>query len=241
MKNINVIIPMAGAGKRFSDVGYTIPKPFIPVFGKPMVQAVVENLNIDGKHIFIIQKQHSVGNNLQTFLKSLKPECVIIEIDELTEGPACTALLAEEHVDDNPLIIVNCDQIIHDFDVTKLLEFCDKNEADGILGAFLSSSKKNSYMKIDPQGEVTEIKEKIVISNIATNGLHFWKNGKDFVSSAKEMIKAGERYNNEFYIAPTYNYLIKDGKKILPFFYNLHWPIGVPEDLNNYKKLYGNS
>ena len=242
MSKINVIIPMAGEGKRFSDIGYTIPKPFIPVNKKPMVQAVVENLDIDGKHIFIIQKKHSVGNSLQTFLKALKPDSVVIEIDELTEGPASTALLASEYIDnDVPLIIVNCDQMIHDFDVNKLLEFCDKNQADGILGAFISSSKKNSYMKLDPQGEVIEVKEKIVISNTATNGLHFWKHGKDFVSSASEMIKAGERYNNEFYIAPTYNYLIKDGKKILPFFYNLHWPIGVPEDLNKYKELYGNS
>ncbi len=241
MKKVNLIIPMAGEGKRFSDVGYTIPKPFIPVHGKPMVQSVVENLNIDGKHIFIVQKQHSVGNSLKLFLEGIRPECVIIEVDSLTEGPACTALLAEQYIDDNPLIIVNCDQMIHDFNLKHLLEFCEKNEADGILGAFLSSSKKNSYMKIDPQGEVTEVKEKIVISNIATNGLHFWKNGKDFVSSAKKMIEAGERYNNEFYIAPTYNYLVKDGKKILPFFYNLHWPIGIPDDLNKYKQLYGNS
>lgn len=238
---MNIIIPMAGAGKRFLDKGYVLPKPFIPVFGKPMVQSVVENLNIDGKYIFIIQKQHSVGNNLQIFLQSIQPDCVIIEIDELTEGPACTALLAEEYINDEPLIIVNCDQMIHDFDINKLLEFCDKNEADGILGAFISTSKKNSYMKLDPQGEVIEVKEKIVISNTATNGLHFWKNGKDFVYSVKEMIKASEKYNNEFYIAPTYNYLIKDGKKILPFFYNLHWPIGTPEDLNKYKQLYGNS
>jgi dTDP-glucose pyrophosphorylase len=238
---INVIIPMAGAGSRFMSAGYKIPKPFIPVNGKPMIQSVIENLNIDGKHIFIIQKQYSINRNLKTFLNTISPNCVIIEVDGLTEGPACTALLAEEYIDDSPLIIVNCDQMIHDFDVNKLLEFCDKNEADGILGAFISSSKKNSYMKLDPQGEVTEVKEKIVISNIATNGLHFWKNGKNFVSSVKEMIKAGERYNNEFYIAPTYNYLIKDGKKILPFFYNLHWPIGVPEDLNKYKQLYGHS
>lgn len=238
---MNVIIPMAGAGKRFSDAGYVLPKPFIPVFGKPMVQSVVENLNINGNYIFIIQKEHSVGNNLQIFLQSIQPNCVIIEVDELTEGPACTALLAEKYINDEPLIIVNCDQMIHDFDVNKLLEFCDKNEADGILGAFISTSKKNSYMKLDPQGEVIEVKEKIVISNTATNGLHFWKNGKDFVYSVKEMIKAGEKYNNEFYIAPTYNYLIKDGKKILPFFYNLHWPIGTPEDLNKYKQLYGNS
>jgi dTDP-glucose pyrophosphorylase len=239
-KKLNILIPMAGAGKRFSDVGYTIPKPFIPVHGKPMVQAVVENLNIKGKHIFIIQKSHSVDNDLETFLNSISPECIIIKVDELTEGPACTALLAEQYIDDNPLIIVNCDQMIHDFDVDKILEFARVNQADGVLGAFISSSKKNSYMKLDPQGEVTEVKEKIVISNTATNGLHFWSNGKDFVSSARKMIEAGERYNNEFYIAPTYNYLVKDGKKILPFFYNLHWPIGVPEDLNKYREIYEN-
>lgn len=242
MRNVNVLIPMAGAGKRFSDAGYTIPKPFIPVYDKPMVQSVVENLSIDSKHIFIIQKQHSIDNELQLFLESIKPGCIVIEVDAITNGPACTALLAREHINNNdPLIIVNCDQMIHDFNIDILLEFCEKNEADGILGAFISSSKKNSYMKLDPQGEVIEVKEKIVISNIATNGLHFWKYGKDFVSSAEEMIKSGERYNNEFYIAPSYNYLIKDGKKILPFFYNLHWPIGVPDDLNKYKQLYGYS
>mgnify|MGYP000155918712 CR=1 FL=1 len=135
-------------------------------------------------------------------------------------------------------VVTDC---AYDFDVNKLLEFSKVNDADGILGAFISTSKKNSYMKLDPQGEVTEIKEKIVISNTATNGLHFWNNGKDFISSAKEMIEAGERYNNEFYIAPTYNYLVKNGKKILPYFYNLHFPIGTPEDLNKYKELYGHS
>jgi dTDP-glucose pyrophosphorylase len=232
---------MAGAGKRFSDVGYTIPKPFIPVNGKPMIQSVVENLNIDGKHIFIINKQHSVGDSLKIFLKSLKQDCIIIEVDSLTQGPACTTLLAEEYIDDSPLIVVNCDQMIHDFDVNELIEFSEKNNCDGVLGAFISSSKKNSYMKLDPQGEVIEVKEKIVISNIATNGLHFWKNGKDFVSSSKKMIEANELYNGEFYIAPSFNYLINDGKKILPFFYNLHWPIGVPDDLNKYKELYGHS
>lgn len=237
---MNVIIPMAGAGKRFSDVGYTTPKPFIQVKGKPMVQAVVENLNIDGRHIFIVQNKHSIADGLEKFLKSLKPDCVVIGIDELTEGPACTALLAKEHITEKPLIIVNCDQMIHDFDVNKLVEFSEKNNADGVLGAFISSSKKNSYMQLDPQGEVIDVKEKIVISNTATNGLHFWKNGKDFISSSQKMIKMNERYNNEFYIAPSFNYLVKDGKRILPYFYNLHFPIGTPEDLNRYEELYGN-
>ena len=235
---MNVVIPMAGDGTRFSDAGYTTPKPFIPVFGKPMIQAVVENLNIDCRFIFIIRKKHSGSNDLQTFLDSIKPGCIVIEIDELTEGSACTALLAEEYIDETPLLITNCDQIMRDFDINKLTEFAEKNEADGVLGAFISSSTKNSYMKLDENACITELKEKIVISNTASNGLHFWKCGKDFVSSTKEMIKNNERYNNEFYVAPTYNYLIKDGKKILPYFYNLHYAIGTPDDLNKYISLY---
>jgi dTDP-glucose pyrophosphorylase len=238
---MNIIIPMAGEGRRFADVGYTIPKPFIPINGKPMIQNVIENLNIpNAKFIFITQKSHSVGGSLNTFLKSQKPDCEIIEIDEITEGPACTALLAEKYIDENPLMIINCDQMIHDFSAEELMEFATVNNVDGILGGFISSSHKNSYMKLDPEGWVIDVKEKIVISNTATNGLHFWMNGKSFVNSAKEMIEKNERYNGEFYIAPTYNYLIKDGKKILPFFYNLHFPIGTPEDLNKYKEVYEN-
>lgn len=240
MSKINVIIPMAGAGKRFEDVGYDLPKPLIDVNGIPMVKAVIENLNIDANYIFIVQSKHMKEYNLGQLLKEIAPNCKIFQVHQLTEGPACTALLAEEFITEDPLIIVNCDQIILDFDVNELLEFCRINNADGILGAFISTSKKNSYMKLDPSGEVIELKEKIVISNIATNGLHFWKNGNDFLKSSKEMISNGERYNNEFYIAPTYNYLIKNGKKILPFFYNLHIPIGTPEDLTKYLELYGN-
>jgi len=238
---MNIIIPLAGEGKRFSDAGYSTPKPFININNKPMIQSVVENLDIDGKHIFIIQKKHSIDFDLQNFLKSIKPNCVVIEIDQVTQGPACTALLAEEYIDNQPLIVVNCDQMIHDFDVNRLLEYSEKNNADGVLGAFISTSNKNSYMKLNLFGEVQEIKEKVVISNIATNGLHFWKNGKDFVYSTKEMIDSNEVYNGEYYIAPTYNQLIIKGKRILPFFYNLHFPIGTPEDLKNYKELYGYS
>jgi hypothetical protein len=62
--------------------------------------------------------------------------------------------------------------------------------------------------------------------------------GKHFVESAKAMVEAGDTHNQEYYVAPSYNYLIKDGKKILPFFYNLHFPIGTPEDLEFYQETY---
>ena len=238
---MNVIIPMAGEGRRFSDVGYDKPKPLIDVLGKSMIQAVIDNLQLnsfEGNRIFIIQKSHEKEFNLSAIIEMYCPKAIIVQIDGVTEGPACTALIAKKFIDKEPLIIVNCDQIIDDFSVRDLKEFARINGADGVLGAFISTSKKNSYMQLDPNGEVTDVKEKIVISNTATNGLHFWSNGLDFVLSAEKMIEQNERYNNEFYIAPTYNHLIKEGKKILPFFYNLHFPIGTPEDLKKYIKLY---
>lgn len=239
MNNLTIIIPMAGDGIRFKQAGFIPVKPLITVFGKTMVERVVDNLNIEGNFIFIIREDHDINGELTNVLLHIKPTCKIIKVNKLTEGPACTALLAKQYITEGPLLIINCDQIIEDFDITKLLRFVKNTNADGVIGAFVSSSDKNSYMKLDPNGHVTELKEKIVISNLATNGLHFWKNGKYFIESTKTMIKHDERYNKEFYIAPTFNYMIKDGLRVLPFFYNLHYPIGTPEDLIKYLELNG--
>ena len=100
-----------------------------------------------------------------------------------------------------------------------------------------SDTKKNSYASVDQEGYVTAVKEKEVISNISLNGIHYWKKGKYFIESAVEMINSQDRANNgEFYIGPTYNYMIKKGLKVgihhIPN--QQHHPIGVPEDLKKY-------
>ena len=59
---LNILIPMAGAGSRFEKAGYTFPKPLIDVNGEPMIKIVVDNLNIDGNYIFIVQKNHIEKN-----------------------------------------------------------------------------------------------------------------------------------------------------------------------------------
>jgi len=112
-KIMNVVIPMAGAGSRFESAGYTFPKPLIDVNGKPMIQTVVENLNIEANYIFIVQKEHYERYNLNHFLKLLAPNCTIIQVDGMTEGAACTALLAKKFIDnDQPLLISNSDQYV---------------------------------------------------------------------------------------------------------------------------------
>ncbi len=235
-RRVNILIPLGGAGKRFSDAGYKESKPFIDVDGKSMIKTVVDNLSHPEAHyIFIINEEYTSVYEFNKHISDLGIRNSVYSTSKLTDGPASTALLAVSEIDsETPLIIINCDQVIVDFNLDNLEKFVEVNECDGLLGCFISSSEKNSYVKLDEFGKVCDVKEKVVISNIATNGLHYWKTGSMFVSSAIRMIDSNDRYNNEFYVAPTYNYLIGDGKKILPFFYNLHFPIGTPEDLKTY-------
>lgn len=233
---------MSGMGSRFLNCGYKEPKPLIPVLTDTMIRSVVKNLKFEGANfIFVINKNQISKEDFINHLEDLISDFIVLTVDEITRGPASTCLLAENLVDNSdPLIVVNCDQIILDFNIQSLLDFSEINNCDGVIGCFISSSPKNSYIKLDESSNVILVREKEVISNIATNGFHFWKEGSLFVSSAKKMIELGETYNNEFYVAPSYNHLISQGKKILPFFYNLHFPIGTPEDLETYKEKISN-
>lgn len=229
---------MAGLGKRFENTYPNTPKPFIDINNKLMLSRVIQNLKQDNVHfIFISQELIFNDKRFQNIVREENISYEIVYAPEKTDGPACSCLLAKGVIDnDRPLIIINCDQVILDFNLDNLLRFAKHNNADGVLGVFHSTSSKNSYVKLGDDLRIQEIKEKIVISNIATNGLHFWKHGSLFVESAEIMIKSNDKYSNEFYVAPSYNYIIKNGKKVLPYYYNLHYPIGVPEDLEFFKK-----
>jgi dTDP-glucose pyrophosphorylase len=234
---MNILIPIAGLGSRFPN--HSMPKPLIDVFGKPMIQAAIDSLAVEGKLIFIVRTQHIEQYKIDEQLKNIY-DCEVISVDHLTEGPACTALLAEKIINnDEPLIIANCDQIMH-WDSETFKSFCINYPHDGFVVTYFANTNKNSYAKINKFGFVTDIKEKEIISNISLNGIHFWKRGKDFVSSAKEMISMDDRApNNEFYIGPSYNYMISKNLKI--GIYHIpneqHWAIGTEEDLNIYMRL----
>lgn len=231
---MNVLIPMAGAGSRFAKAGYTFPKPLIEVQGKPMIQLVVENLNIDARHIFVVQKEHYENYNLKHLLSLISPGCKIVQVDGMTEGAACTTLLAKEFIDnDEPLIFANSDQYL-DWDSN---EFMYSMEADGIDGGmltFTATHPKWSFAKTNEDGLVTEVAEKKPISDIATAGIYYWKHGKDYVKYAEEMIEKDIRFNNEFYVCPVFNQAIEDGKKIKTFHFDGMWGIGTPEDLRTF-------
>ena len=231
-KKLNVLIPMAGAGSRFEAAGYTFPKPLIEVRGKPMIQVVVENLNCESPHTFLVQQQHRKKYNLDTLLNIISPNCNIIEVNGVTEGAACTTLLSKDIIDnDNPLLIANSDQYV-DWNTSEFLYKMQEQDADAGILTFESTHPKWSFVKVDSTGDVIEVAEKNPISNIATVGIYYWKRGSDYVKYAERMIEKNIRHNNEFYVCPVFNEAIKDGKKIKTFNIKNMWGLGTPEDLN---------
>jgi len=231
---MNVLIPMAGAGSRFQQAGYTFPKPLIDVEGKPMIQVVVDNLNIEATFIYVVQKEHREKYNLDTLLNLITPNCKIVEVDGLTEGAACTTLLAKEHIDnDSPLVMANSDQFV-EWDSNEFMYKMVEQKVDGGILTFTATHPKWSFAKVDEYGYVTEVAEKNPISDIATVGVYYWAKGSDYVKYAEQMINKNIRTNNEFYTCPTFNEAIVDGKKIKTFNIEKMWGLGTPEDLKYY-------
>lgn len=235
---LNILIPMAGAGTRFEKMGYTFPKPLIDVNGEPMIKVVVENLNIDANFIYIVQKSHREKYNLDTLLNLITPGCKIVEIDGITQGAACTTLLAKNLInDENPLLISNSDQFIV-WDSNEFFYKMYESKVDGGIITFKSTHPKWSFVKINELGFVTEVAEKKPISDLATVGIYYWAKGSDYVKFAEEMIFNNIRTNNEFYVCPVYNHAILDGKKIKTYDVEKMMGLGTPEDLNFFLENY---
>ncbi len=236
---INIVIPMAGLGSRFSEAGFEKPKPFIDVLGRPMIEHVIENLDYpDANFILIARKEHlEIEKDLVDKIKQ-QHNVTFIGIDKLTEGTACTVLYAKELIDnDDMLLIANSDQIV-DVDIRNFIDDCVNRGLDGSILTFndVERNPKWSFALTDTNGFVTRVKEKEAISSNATVGIYLFTKGSDYVNSAIRMIIENDRVNNEFYTCPTYNYAIAQHKQIGIFeipIETMHG-IGTPEDLEKY-------
>ena len=243
---LNIVIPMAGRGSRFVQAGFRTPKPLIPLGGRPIIEWVIDNIRPERPHRFYflcLQEHLQSYPSLADKLRKLSPDSEIVPVTGITEGAACTVLLARNFVDNGqPLMIANSDQLV-DLNIDDYLAVGDDPEVTGWLMTFVSDHPKWSYCRMSPQGTVTEVAEKKVISNEATVGIYNFRHGRDFVRAADEMIAANHRVNNEFYVAPCYNYLIARGARILvkrtgQEGAGMHG-LGIPEDVNLFAKRRG--
>lgn len=238
---LNIVIPMAGKGSRFSKAGYEAPKPLIKVGGKEMIRLVIGNLTpqIEHRFIFLCLQEHIDKYKIDDKLRLWCPKCIIIPVKEITEGAACTVLLAENYINtDDPLMIANSDQWV-DLDINDYLKLSALS--DGLIMTMKATDPKWSYVKFDKKGRIIEVVEKQVVSDVATVGIYNFLHGKDYVEYAHKMISKNIRVNGEFYVAPVYNQMISSGGTLAV--YNIGtdikgmYGLGTPEDLNYFKTL----
>lgn len=242
-KLVNVLIPMAGAGSRFHQVGYSVPKPLIKVFNKTMIRTSIDTLKLKGidcKYTFVARhyKEQELNDAIQKELLSIDPEATVVYVNDLTEGSACTCLLARQRMNqDIPLFIFNCDQVFN-FSQKTIDTIADivNSDNDGAVITWKDTNPKNSFCKVDSLGFCHTFTEKQPVSDNALIGFHYWKKTSDFFESAELMIENKAKFNNEYYIAPTYNFLINQKKIIvnIPIEKSECYLIGTPEDLNYY-------
>ena len=235
MRPTTLIMPMAGQGSRFADQGYTDPKPFINVRGIPMFVHSERCIGLwFTKHVFIVRKEQ----NLKEGILKYYPEATVVELEEETEGTACTLLAAREHYeDDGAIFIANCDQHVQ-WKSWMAAQIINQHEVDGMIAVFPCPDRhpKWSYAELGQDKIVTRVAEKDPISDWATVGFYYWQDAREFTASAERMIAANDRVNGEFYTCPTYNY-ITPGKYVRAMEVEKMQGIGTPEDL----KLWLNS
>jgi UDP-N-acetylglucosamine diphosphorylase / glucose-1-phosphate thymidylyltransferase / UDP-N-acetylgalactosamine diphosphorylase / glucosamine-1-phosphate N-acetyltransferase / galactosamine-1-phosphate N-acetyltransferase len=237
--SLNIVIPMAGMGSRFGQAGYTKPKPFIDMWGEPMIARVLENLAYPGsRYILIARKEHVEAEREIVNRLAARFPIQIKLIDQPTEGSAATVLFArEDYANDTPMLVANCDQIV-DGGIAEMVDGCLDRNLDGSIMVFRDEARdpKWSFVKLDEQGLVTEAREKAPISDLATVGIYMFSRGVDFREAAIEMIVRNDRVNREFYTCPAFNYLVGWGRRIGVHMIEpeaMHG-IGTPDDLTRY-------
>lgn len=237
---MNIVMPMAGRGSRFSQIGIATPKPLIPVRGKPMYAWATEGLPLAQakRLIFICLDEHlsdrALADDIQSRYAAHHP--IIVALDHVTEGQACTVLTAREWIAlDEPLLIFNADTYCP---TTLGGALARLGPVDGVLDVFRAEGDRWSFARVDEQFRVLETAEKRRISEWATTGLYYFRQGSDFVRHAEAMIAANERSNNEFYVAPVYNRMIAAGADVRANPVPQVWVLGTPEDLARFEAEY---
>tara|TARA_B100001094_G_C18187164_1_gene804569 strand:- start:2863 stop:3588 length:726 start_codon:yes stop_codon:yes gene_type:complete len=238
---MKIIIAMAGRGKRFTENGYELyPKPLCRVGCTTMIHESVRSFGVPGKYIFIVLQEHLDNFTwLYDHLMALAEDVLIIPIQHVTEGAACSILAARDYIYDNdPIVSINSDQVLN-WNHQKFIDLCRNNSDTSFLVTYPHDHPKHSFAEVTDKNLVISVAEKKVISNEATVGIYHFSQGKIFVDCAEEMIKNNDRHNNEFYVGPVYNYVCKKYPvKIFRMHPREFMPVGTVEDLNQYNMKY---
>ncbi len=245
MSTIN-IIPMSGKGTRFADVGYRLPKPLIPVSGKPMICKVIEALPEADKWIFIVRKEHIEEYGIDELIRKEIPEAILV-VDENPVGQASTCMLAMPHVNEvDSLLIAACDNAFL-YDKKAYTALIEDTSVDAIIWSFTNdilleaNPKAWGWLKLEADGRTIEdVSVKVPVSenpkhDHAVVATFFFRKAKDFIDSYTLMKNEDFKINNEFYVDAMPKFLKKLGKKSVIFDVDLYISWGKPDDLYLYQ------
>lgn len=224
-----LIIPMAGRGSRYANVGYTTPKPLIELNGKPMLYHAFQSVKDVPyeKVIFIALKEHELTYGVSKIIKEqIVSEFELILLDNVTEGQLCTVLTAAHFFKFNqPLLIAASDSYIE----SDIAQEVNTIPADGLISVINLPGEQWSFAKTDDQGKVIEVAEKKRISDYASTGIYYFKDAKRFEQHAQQLIQQKETTKGEYYIMPLYNKYIIEGAQIELSHAKTMWDMGTPE------------
>jgi NDP-sugar pyrophosphorylase family protein len=238
---IQLVIPMAGLGSRFTAAGFTIPKPLIPVHGVEMYKLVLSNLISSqvARIVLICPRSFGMKRLEPQLTRATSAEVTIVEIEALTSGPASTVNLAKGELNlSEPLVIANSDQYV-DFLVDDFYKTLLGGDYLGAVLTMQDDDPKWSYAEVDSACLIRRVVEKEVISTHATVGIYGFSVARDFFEAYDSMTEADFRVNGEFYVAPSYEFSPKfqsPGAKAIDLgpVGSVMYGLGIPKDLETF-------
>ena len=240
------LLPMVGLGSRFAAAGYKMPKPLIPIDGKPMVLRAIESMPKADKWIFVCRAEHLENHGLGGILQTAVPDCTIISVPGNTAGQLSTCLLAEDKLEaDGSLFIAACDAAPR-YDHSRYARLIAEKNPDSVAFSFrhdkrvIGREKHYGWLDVGPGGAVKSISVKKPISPNPLDdhcivGSFYFKTGQLFLDAARALIAADARVNGEFYVDSLVNPMVSAGKKVYAFEVDKFVCWGTPEELEREK------
>jgi NDP-sugar pyrophosphorylase family protein len=242
---LQIVVPMAGEGRRFQECGYTIPKPLIPVAGVPMVVRAVQDLPVAERVIFLARTEHLKSYPLREQLEKHVPNSEVVEVRALTEGQACTVRLAAEYLDpDWPVIVAACDNT-HLYSRDHLAAAM----ADPAIECLIWTYRGDSRVLANPahhgwveaeETRVTRVSCKVPISanpivDHAISGCFSFHSAGRMIEYIDRMVAENVRIRGEFYLDTLPNLLVADGRRVDVFEVDKYIGWGTPADLEDFQ------
>ncbi len=242
MRNLHVIMPMAGEGSRFIREGWSIPKPLIKIHDIPLFKRAIRSVAAEGipvKYSFIVRKEHIINNNIDKEILSILPGANIFSVEKTTRGAVETCLMAESAIlPDDGIVVLDCDLEFQSqnyiSEIKSILNRPVNNIDGGALLSFRSDNPRYSYAKVDDKNFVLMTAEKEVISNHALCGAYFFASGECFLSAAHRLINEPVFTKPEYYISLIYNYILKENRRVKLVDVEKYHSYGTPEELKQY-------